>query len=90
MYLLKEIVLTSNQSDTCATNLCDAYLHEPAGNPRGTRLLVGRHMTISPPMKIETKHGRGRSGRSSLNIQILDCILKGVEWFVFVYVCHGG
>ena len=68
------------------TELCDAYFHESAGDPRGTGLLVGRHMTISAPVKIETNHGRGRIGRTSLNIQVLDCITIGVEWNFFAYV----
>jgi len=46
-------------------------------------------MTISAPVEIETDHGRGRIGRTSLNIQVFDCIPNGVEWFFFVYVYLG-
>jgi hypothetical protein len=46
-------------------------------------------MTISAPVKIEANHGRGRIGRTGLDIQIPDCIPNGVEWIFFVYVYLG-
>jgi hypothetical protein len=63
----------------------EIVFHESAGNPRGTRLLVGGHMTISAPMKVETDHVRGRIGRISLKIQLLGCI-RVKCFLVYVYL----
>jgi hypothetical protein len=43
-------------------------------------------MTISAPMKVEANRGRGRIGRVSFNVEILDCFPDGLKCFFPVYV----
>jgi hypothetical protein len=68
----------------------DAYFHESAGNPGGTRLLVGRHVTISTPVEKESNRVWRRDGRVGLDIQVVGRSSDVRKCFFYAYVYFGG